>query len=198
MLLGAALLALLLPGMAEAKLLDLYAGPRVGVMQGWGQGLRGLGFGAEVGAELLLFDFMVDYSALVGGQRSGASMTELLLGLDGDIPLDGAAGVYLRLGTAAGLGLLSPKVKSSGAGELTYKGLIVRGTFALERHLGHFVVIGLEFDGGYHYFLESGLLRQLGSGMPVVDPNQPLADRWVHGGQFTGLLTLRAHFEPGS
>jgi hypothetical protein len=198
---AAALLALAIPVPAHAKLFDIYAGPRVGMVQGWGQGrLRGLGFGAEAGAELLLFDVMVDYTALVGGQRSGASLTELMLGLDGDLPLDEAAGFYLRLGTAAGLGLLTPKAPvAAGERELSYKGLVVRGTLALERHLNRFVVVGLEFTGGYHYFLESGLIKQLTSGMPVVPPDgttPALADRWVHGGQFAGLITIRAHFEP--
>jgi hypothetical protein len=166
------------------------------MMQGWGQGLRGLGFGAEAGIELLLFDAIVDYTALVGGPRSGASMTELLRGMDGDFPLDEAAGFYLRIGSAAGLGLLSPKAPPAmpGGGELTYKGLVLRATVALERHLNRFVIIGLEFTGGYHYFLESQLIKQISSGMPVV-PGSP-QDRWVQGGQFGGLVTLRAHFEP--
>jgi hypothetical protein len=194
----AGLLALAAPAPAQAKLLDIYAGPRVGMMQGWGQGLRGLGFGAEAGVELLLFDAVVNYTALLGGQRSGASMTELLLGMDGDFELDGAAGLYLRVGGAAGLGLLSPKAPPAmpGGGELTYKGLVLRGTVALERHLNRFVIIGLEFTGGYHYFLESQLIKQLSNGVPVVPGSAQ--DRWVQGGQFAGLLTLRAHFEPGS
>jgi hypothetical protein len=193
---GTALLALVLPGAAQGKLFDLYAGPRMGMMQGWGQGLRGLGLGAEVGAELLLFDAIVDYHTLVGGSRSGASMTELLLGLDGDFALDETNAVFLRLGVASGLGLLTPKIRSAGGQELSYKGLVVRGTLALERHLNRFVVIGLEFTGGYHYFLESGLIKQLSTGALPGPDGTALQDRWVSGGQFAGLVTVRAHLEP--
>ena len=192
---GLALLALVLPAVAQGKLLDLYAGPRVGIMQGWGQGLRGVALGAEVGAEVVFFDVIVDYHALVGGGRSGASATELLLGLDGDFALDDTNAFFLRLGGASGLGLLTPRTRSTTGQELSYKGLILRGTLAVERHLNRFVVVGLELTGGYHYLLESGLLRQLTSGMAVPE-GTTAQDRWVTGGQFSALITIRAHFEP--
>jgi hypothetical protein len=190
------LVALLVPGVAQGKLLDLYAGPRLGVMQGWGQGLRGLGVGVEVGAELLFFDLIADYHTVVGGARSGASMTELLLGLDGDFALDDTNALFLRLGGASGLGLLTPRTRSATGQELSYKGLILRGTLAIERRLNRFVIVGFELTGGYHYFLESGLIRQLTSGMAVPEGGTAAQDRWVSGGHFAGLITLRGHFEP--
>jgi hypothetical protein len=193
---GVALLAVAVPAAAHGKLLDLYAGPRMGVMQGSGQGLRGVALGAEVGAEVVFFDLMVDYHALVGGARSGASATDFLLGIDGDFALDDTDALFLRLGGASGLGLLTSKIRSTTGQELSYKGLVLRGTLAIERHLDRFVVVGLEFTGGYHYLLESGLLKQLMSGMAVPEGTTAQQDRWVTGSQFAALITLRAHFEP--
>jgi hypothetical protein len=183
------------PAAVHGKLLDLYAGPRMGVMQGSGPGLRGAALGAEVGAEVVFFDLIVDYHALVGGSRSGASATEFLLGLDGDFALDDSGALFLRLGGASGLGLLTSKTRSSTGHELSYKGLVLRGTLAIERHLNRFVVVGLELTGGYHYLLETGLLKQLTSGMAVPE-GTAAQDRWVTGSQFSALVTLRAHFEP--
>jgi hypothetical protein len=194
--LGVALLALVVPGAAQGKLLDLYAGPRVGLMQGGRQGMRGLALGAEVGAEVVFFDIIADYHTLVGGGRSGASMTELLLGLDGDFELDEKNALFLRLGGASGVGLLTPKTRSATGQELSYKGIVLRGTLAIEHHFNRFVVAGLEFTGGYHYFLESSLIKQLMSGMAVPEGATAQQDRWVTGGQFSALITIRAHFEP--
>lgn len=195
------------PAPAAAKFLDLYVGPRAGLHQGGGEGsLRGFGLGFELGAEVLLFDGFVSYTQLLGGRQSGSTLTKLLLGIDGDLPLDGRErpATFLRLGGAAGLGLVTPRAPDFpiDAKQLSHRGLVLQGTVALEHHLNPFVIVGLQFEAGYHYFLSRAKLEELarppeGQAPPAEPASMPrLEDHYVHALQVLGLLTARVHFEP--
>lgn len=193
---------------AQAKLLDIYAGPRTGMVTGWGDGgMRGLGFGVELGAELLLFDLFANHTQVAGGDRSGATSTQFLLGVDGDFGLDGlvAPRFFLRVGGAAGLGLLTddPVDLPIDNRQLSHKGVVVQGTAALEYHVNRFVIAGVELVGGYSYLWSHGLYyRQLAEEaarsrtMPGSRRSIDFSESVVNGGQFTMMFTIRAHFEP--
>jgi hypothetical protein len=75
--LGAALLAVAFPAVAEARIVDLRLSGQGGGMVGWGtttntpdffEQARGPGFGFEIGAKLLVFDFSVTLLQMIGGE----------------------------------------------------------------------------------------------------------------------------------
>lgn len=200
-LLGGAALALGMARPAEAKFFDIYAGPRFGVAQGAGGGAkRGAVAGVQAGLELVLFDAMFDFSEIVGGKDAGASLTQLLLGADGDIPLDGLshAQTFFRVGAAAGLALVTPKAPHFPLDDkqIEHKGVALQGIAALERHLGRFVIVGLEFTLAYRYMLSHELVDSAAMMQPTAIPPALSPDHWESSTQAMGLITARIHFEP--
>lgn len=205
--LALALLAASAPAATSAKLLDIYAGPKLGGVQGFGEGgLAGLAWGLEVGAEVLLFDGIFSLTQVLGGKQSGATLTQFLLGIDGDLPLTmvGSVGreTFLRLGGAAGFALVTPEPVSFpiDGKQVSHRGLAMQGTLALERHLGRFVIVGLELGLGYRYFLASETIAAKVPVAPSPGDPQPMpalaSGDWGHGFAFTGLFAARVHFEP--
>lgn len=163
---------------ARAKVLDLYAGGRAGGALGWSGSARGAGVGFEAGAELLGVDGSLSYLYLFESGR----LTELLLSVDGDFGLDGAerSTTFLRLGVGGGAAILTRKPPDPALDprEVSRTGVVGQVSFALEQHLGDFVIAGLELLGGFHHLFASRTEASLDG---------------VH---FLGLLTLRFHLEP--
>lgn len=174
-------------GRAEAKFLDLSAGARAGGVIGANPTLRGPGLGFEVGAEVVLLDATINYLQLFDGGGPAATLTQFLIGLDADIPVDGrlTPRTYLRFGGALGAAIVTPRPIDLplDKGETSHWGFVTQAIFALDHHLNRVVVAGMEFVGGYHYFVPGG-------SAPVNTGDN------LHGVRFMGLATLRVHFEP--
>jgi len=57
------------------------------------------------------------------------------------------------LGAGLGFGTPAPVNPPLSADQISAKGLLVMGRFAVERMFGPIIGIGAEIDGGYHYLL---------------------------------------------
>ncbi len=188
------------PRPAEAKLLDVYAAARGGGVLGWGlndinpeasdffKTVHGPGMGAEIGIELLLLNASINFTQLFDTAGPAGTLTQFLLGFDGEIAVDGRKKpqTYLRLGLAGGaaLGTHRPVDPPLDNRQVSDKGFVGQATVALDQHLGDVFSIGLEVIPGYHFFFAGG------DAPANVGANQS------HGMHVMALLSLRAHFEP--
>lgn len=175
-------------GMAEAKLLDLYAGTHTGTTFGWADGSRGFALGFDVGAELLGVDAAVSFNQLFDGSGAAGTITQLALGIDTDIAIDfrRRPKMFLRLGGDLGFAIVTrqPVDLPLDEAQTSHLGPVTNALGALEYHFNRFLIGGLQFTGGYHYFARGG------------DVAQDESSDHVHGGQFNFLVTFRGHFDP--
>ncbi len=188
------------PTGAEAKLLDLYAATRAGGTVGWGlneinpqasdffKQVRGPTVGAEVGIELLLLNASINFNQMFDNNGPAGTLTQFLLGFDGEIDLDGRQKprTFLRLGIAGGvaLGTHKPVDPPLDNNQVSDKGFVGQATVALDHHLNDVFSVGIELIPGYHFFFAGGAA-------PVND-----AGNQSQGVHMLGMLTFRAHFEP--
>jgi hypothetical protein len=189
------------PRAAEAKLFDLYASGRAGQIWGWGisdvnaeasnffDRVRGPSLGAEVGAEVFLVNLSVNFNQLFDREGPAGTLTQFLVGFDGDLAIDSRLKpkTFLRFGVSGGLALgthrpVDPPLDNN---QVSNKGPVAQGLVALDRHLNSVFIIGLEFIGGYHYFFAGG------------DAPANAKTNQSQGAHVMGFLSLRVHFEPG-
>ena len=170
--LGAAVLAaaVALPGVAEARIIDLRLAGQGGLMGGWGTTSNtpdffaqtaGPGFGFDVGLKLLVFDFSVNFLQFVDGNGLSGTLIQGLFGTDIDIPVghmkldNGESAHVLHTGIVGGvaLGTGAPVSLPVTNDQLADKGFIARYRFAYEFFLNPFMGVGGEVNFGWHYFL---------------------------------------------
>jgi hypothetical protein len=188
--------AALAPRPAEAKLVDLYGALRGGGVVGSGtasgeqssdffKSARGPGFGFELGLELLNVNASVNFTQLLDGGGAAGTVTELLLGFDGEIGIDGLRRpkTFIRLGGSAGIALgthrpVNPPLDNE---QVSDKGPILQAVVGVDRYLAPVVTIGLEATAGYHYFAAG----------PLNSPTSTSS-----GMHLLIFFTVRAHLEP--
>jgi hypothetical protein len=203
-LLAAAASFLAAPPLAHAqkrvKLLDLYATVVAGGMTGGGGGTaksdffhdsQGIATGVNLGLRLLILDFSVRYLQTFDTGGGAQTLSTVMLGPSVELPVVGGGvdlegrprpvKVVIRPGMAVGLGFgtaspVSPPLNNE---QLSAKGLVVLGKFAVERLLGPFFGVGGEVQSGYHYML---------SGSGTV--NGPHTQGW----ELALFATASAHF----
>ena len=124
---------------------------------------QGAGFGAELGARLLILDVSIRFLQMVGPHGYGGTVLTGLVGPMMEIPvLSGGMDmlgrprppkVVVRPGLAAGLafGTDQPVDPPLDNAQLASKGLLVIGRFGVERMFGPILGVGGELQGGYHY-----------------------------------------------
>lgn len=170
--LGALLIVALLAAPAQARLLDLRAGGRIGGVVGWGSSSApdfydaksGPGGGFQLGAKLLVLDLSVNFTQLF----NGATMTEALLGFSFDIPVGtlyfqdgiekGKSRNVIRPVLNAGFALNTPsavKLPLDDA-QLYQKGFTSNFGGVYEFFINEFIGVGAQLDYGWHYFLPGG------------------------------------------
>jgi hypothetical protein len=157
-------------GAAEARLIDLRAGLRAGGIIGWGSDAatpdffdetRGGAMGFEIGAKLLVLDLSANFLQVINGDGRVGTLTQLLLGIEVDIPVGRGRSVYtkkktiLRPGLSGGFGFgtpgpVDPPLDNS---QISDKGFVSQLKLGLEHFLTPYVGLGVEGDVGYHYFL---------------------------------------------
>jgi len=166
--LGALAIAAAAP--AEARLIDLYAGPRAGGIVGWGsrsttpdfyEKVRGAALGAEVGVKVLVLNLSVSFLQMLDSNGRSGTLTQAILGFEFDIPIgegttrQARRKVLLRPGVGAGVGFGTPgpvHPPLSNA-QLSDKGFISQGKLALEYNPNVVLGFGVEGAFGYHYFV---------------------------------------------
>ncbi len=156
---------------AQGKLIDLHGAILGGGMIGRGSGgnqdlfyqTQGAGFGAEVGARLLVLDLSIRFLQMVSPDGYRGTLLSALVGPSIEIPVVHGGKdkqgktlppkVVVRPGLAAGFGLgtLVPVKPPLTNDQLAGKGLLIMGRFAVERMFGPVIGIGAEIQGGYHY-----------------------------------------------
>jgi hypothetical protein len=159
-----------LPAVAEARIVDLRLSGNAGGMFGWGTSSNaqdmfreaaGPGFGVEAGLKLLIFDLSVNVLQIVNGDGLGATLIQGMLGVDVDIPaghakLDNGQSVQIvHTGAAAGfvLGTNAPAMLPVTNDQLADKGFSSRFRAGYEYFLNPFMGVGATLDFGYHYLL---------------------------------------------
>jgi len=155
---------------AEARLIDLYAGPRAGGMIGWGsrsttpdffEKVRGAALGAEVGIKVLVVNLSVDFFQMFDGNGRSGTLSQALLGFELDIPLgqgtrpEERRKLLLRPGVGAGVGFgtpgpVHPPLSND---QISDKGFISQTRMALEYNPNVLLGFGVEGAFGYHYFV---------------------------------------------
>jgi hypothetical protein len=144
----------------RGKLVDLHGAVLVGGQLGRGTDstipdlyhqAQGPGFGAEVGARLLVLDLSIRFLQTVTQNGWQGTMLSALLGPSIEIPV--ARNVVIRPGLAGGFvfgtsGPVDPPLTND---QLAGKGFLVVGRFAVERMFGPIFGLGGEVQGGYHY-----------------------------------------------
>ena len=181
-------------GNNPAKLIDLHAAAVVGGMIGRGsrsttpdffEQSQGPGFGVDVGLRLLVVDLSIRFLQMVGSNGREGTLSSVMLGPSVEIPVKGGrhGGVLIRPGLAVGFGFGTPAPVSPPLNneQISDKGLMVVGRFAVERMIGPVFGIGAEVQGGYHYFFGA-------SG--VVNDQQTHSEGW----QVAGFGTVAVHF----
>jgi hypothetical protein len=156
---------------AQARWVDLYAGARAGGITGGGSGgagqpdfferSQGPGLGFEVGAKLLIFDVAANFMQLFGSNGSAGTLTQILAGIEIDIPVgraklhDGRTRAVFRPGLVGGVAFGTPKPVSPplSNAQVSDKGLVSEIKLGYEYFLNPFVGVGFEGDLGYHYLL---------------------------------------------
>ena len=170
--LGAVVIAasVALPAVAEARIVDLRLAGQGGLMGGWGttsntpdffEQTRGPGFGFEVGAKLLVFDFSVNFLQIIDSKGLSGTLIQGLFGTEIDIPVghmkldNGQSAHMLHTGIAGGvaLGTGAPVSLPVTNDQLADKGFVARYRFAYEFFLNPFMGVGGEVNFGWHYFL---------------------------------------------
>ena len=158
------------PAVAEARIVDLRLAGQAGGMVGWGttpntpdffEQTRGPGFGFEIGAKLLVFDFSVTVLQMVNGNGLSGTLLQGLFGTEIDIPAgrmkldNGQSAHMVHTGIAAGvaLGTGAPVTLPVMNSELADKGFVTRYRFGYEFFLNPFMGVGGQLDFGWHYFL---------------------------------------------
>lgn len=158
------------------KLIDLHGSVLAGGMIGRGTDSaipdvfhqsQGFGFGAELGARLLILDLTIRFAQMLGPSGYGGTMLTALLGPTMEIPVvsggQDAQGkarppkVVVRPGLAAGFafGTLVPVDPPLTNSQLAGKGFLVVGRFGVERMFGPILGLGGELQGGYHYMFDA-------------------------------------------
>ena len=186
---------------ARGKLIDLHAAILGGGMLGGGSGkpapdffhlTQGPGFGAEVGLRLLVVDLSIRFVQMLGSHGRQGTLSSIMLGPMVEIPVvDGGQDVQgkprpplvvLRPGLSVGFGFGTPAPVNPplSADQISAKGIMVLGRFAVERMFGPVVGVGAEIQGGYHYFL----------GKSGVANGNDHSSGW----QLAGFGTLSFHF----
>jgi hypothetical protein len=158
------------PAVAEARVVDLRLAGNAGGMVGWGTTAntpdffaqtRGPGFGFELGAKLLVFDFSVSFLQIVKDGGLSGTLIQGLFGTEIDIPVgpykldNGQSAQMLHTGIAAGvaLGTGAPVSLPVTNDQLADKGFVARYRIGYEYFLNPFMGVGGELNFGYHYFL---------------------------------------------
>ena len=164
------LLVTLAAAPAEARLIDLYAGPRAGGMIGWGsrtatpdffEKARGAALGAEVGVKVLILNLSVTFLQMLDGNGRSGTLSQALLGFELDIPIGNPRSpeerrkLLLRPGAGAGVGFGTPgPVRPPLSNDqISDKGFITQGKLALEYNPNVLLGVGVEGAFGYHYFV---------------------------------------------
>jgi hypothetical protein len=171
-----AVAALMLTGLlaapAQARLLDLRAGGRVGGVVGWGSrsapdffdSHSGPGGGFQLGAKLLILDISLNFDQLF----SGATVTEALLGFTFDIPVGnlmfqdglekGKSRNVIRPVLNGGFALNTPSAVHLPLddAQLYQKGVTTNFGVVYEFFVNPFLGVGAQVDYGWHYFLAGG------------------------------------------
>jgi hypothetical protein len=169
--LGAALIAAVaFPAVAEARIVDLRLAGNAGGMVGWGTTdntpdffaqTRGPGFGFELGAKLLVFDFSVTLLQMIDGNGLSGTLLQGLFGTEIDIPAghmkleNGQSAHIIHTGIVGGvaLGTGAPVSFPVTNSQLADKGFVTRYRIAYEFFLNPFMGVGGQLDMGWHYFL---------------------------------------------
>ena len=186
---------------ARAKLIDLHLAILGGGMTGDGTAkvppdffhqTRGPGLGAELGLRLVIIDLSIRFLQMLGSDGRQGTLTSIMLGPMVEIPVKGGGKdafgnsrppqVVVRPGLVAGVGFGTPAPVSPplSADQISGKGLMVLGRFAVERMFGPIFGLGAEVQGGYHYFLGA-------SGLATGNDRSS-------GWQLAGFGTLAFHF----
>jgi hypothetical protein len=168
-LLAAALL--LAPRPAEARILDLHVGGRVGGLTGWGtnnattpdffEHTRGFGVGFEAGLKLLVVDLSLTFTQVADGGGTVGTLTQFLLGTSFDIPAgslrfeNGQPRSFVRPAIQGGFGFgtagpVDPPLDNK---QVSDKGFVSYATVAYEFFLNPFIGVGAQGQFGWHYFL---------------------------------------------
>jgi hypothetical protein len=167
---AALLAAVTVPAVAEARVVDLRLAGTAGGMIGWGttantpdffEQTRGPGFGFELGAKLLVFDFSVNFLQIVNDGGLSGTLIQFLFGTEIDIPVgpykldNGQSAQVLHTGIVAGvaLGTGAPVSLPVTNDQLADKGFVARYRFGYEYFLNPFMGVGGQLNFGYHYFL---------------------------------------------
>jgi hypothetical protein len=153
---------------------------------GWSSGARGTALGLDVGVEIVSVDVMVSFTQLLGGGHG--TVTYATAGTDVDIPIDGlvAPKTFFRLGGETGFAFVTrqPLDLPLDKPQVSHMGFVANTTVAIEHYLNGLLAVGMQFSGGYHYFVRGGDVRV----------NESLGG--THGGQFSGMVTFTAHLDP--
>jgi len=169
---AAVLAGIAAPTVAEARVVDLRLAGTAGGLIGWGttqntpdffEQTRGPGFGFELGAKLLVFDFSVNFLQIVKNGELAGTLIQGLFGTEIDIPVgpykldngQGQSAQILHTGIVAGvaLGTGAPVSLPIMNDQLADKGFVSRFRFAYEFFLNPFMGVGGQLDFGWHYFL---------------------------------------------
>jgi hypothetical protein len=193
----AGVVVLLAAPAAQAKLFDLYGGLRTGALMGWGSAsgqpgaqdffetTHGPGMGFEVGLELLNVNAAVNFTQMLSSDGLAGTLTQLLLGFDGEIGVDGLRRpkTFVRIGGAAGLGFGTPRPVDPPLNndQVTHRGPVFQATVGVDRYLVPLLTVGLEATGGYHYFIDGSI-------------NAPSST--AKGMHLLILLAARVHLDP--
>jgi hypothetical protein len=157
---------------AEARMLDLRAGGRVGGAVGWGSNSApdfydshsGPGGGFQLGAKLLVLDLSVNFTQLF----NGATISEGLLGFTFDIPVGnlvfqdglekGKSRNVIRPVINAGFQINTPSTVHLPIddAQLYQKGFTSNFGGVYEFFVNEFIGVGAQVDYGWHYFLAGG------------------------------------------
>ncbi len=156
---------------AEARLLDLHVGGRVGGLTGWSTGspntpdffahTRGAGIGFEAGLKLLIIDLSVTFTQVADGSGTVGTLTQFLLGPTFDIPAgsskfeNGQPRSIFRPGLQGGFGFgtAGPVSLPLDNKQLSDKGFVSYASLAYEYFLNPFIGVGGQAQFGWHYFL---------------------------------------------
>jgi hypothetical protein len=151
---------------ARAKLLDLHVGAVAGGMTGRGVDnstpdffhlAQGPAFGAEVGLRFLVLDLSIRFVQLVDSSGRAGTLSTVMFGPSVEIPIvsRGERPVLLLrpgIGVGFGFGTPLPVDLPLSNDQISGKGLLVVGRFQVERMFGPVFGLGVEAQGGYHYF----------------------------------------------
>jgi len=159
------------PRPAEARLLDLHVGGRVGALTGWGSNdsrtpdffehTRGFGVGFEAGLKLLIIDLSVTFTQVADGGGTVGTLTQFLLGTTFDIPAGSArfengqprAIVRPAIQGGFGFGTSGPVDLPLDNRQVSDKGFVSYASVAYEYFLNPFIGVGGQAQFGWHYFL---------------------------------------------